>query len=500
MKTFMKALSVLLLVPFFLQAQSDEDALRYSQLSFGGTARFMGLSGAFGALGGDFGSLSGNPAGIGLYRTSEFSLTPAVTGSHVEANFLGNVSSGQAYPFNIASGGIVISGDLTKKNPNNLWKRINFGFGANRLNDFNSETYFTGYNNSNSLVDYYVEQANQGGGTAPSQITSAYPFGAGLFYQAYLINPDISDSNTYTTAIDQGNIQQSGYLSQSGNITEYLFSLGSNYNDHLLLGMSVGMPAIHYNLAGSHSETDINNMHSDFNNFMFRNYLTTNGNGFNAKFGATYIFNDYLRVGAAIHTPTYYWMHDDYSATIHSDLNSVGGIDWSSPQGSYNYDLVTPWRAIGSIAAYYKKYGFISLDYELVDYGAMSYHFKKNVSVDEKAIESSLNQTINKKYGMASNVRLGAELAYDMFRLRGGAAYYGSPFQANIATGNNDFSSWSFSGGAGIRGKHAFFDAAYVRTKSNQFYQPYTLADQAVPGVALNKVSNNFVATLGLKF
>lgn len=500
MKTFMKALSVLLLVPVFLQAQSDEDALRYSQLTFGGTARFMGLSGAFGALGGDFGSLSSNPAGIGLYRNSEFSLTPAVTGNRMESNFLGNVSTGEAYPFNIASGGIVFSSDLTRKNPNNLWKRLNFGFGANRLNDFNSETYFSGYNNSNSLTDYYAEQANQGGGIAPSQITSGYPFGAGLFYQAYLINPDISDSNLYTTVIEQGNIQQSGYLSQSGNITEYLFSIGSNYNDRLLLGMSVGMPAIHYHSASNFSETDANNAHSDFNDFTFRNYLTTNGNGFNAKFGATYIFNDYVRVGAAIHTPTYYWMHDDYSATIHSDLNSVGGIDYPSPFGSYNYDLVTPWRAIGSIAAYYKKYGFISLDYELVDYSAMSYHFKRSVSVDEKAIESSLNQTINQKYGMASNVRLGAEFAYDMFRLRGGAAYYGSPFQSGAATDDNDFSRWSFSGGAGIRGKHAFFDAAYVRTTSDEFYQPYTLASQTVPGVTLNKVTNNFIATVGLKF
>src|SRR6185295_5796003 len=199
MKTFMKALCVLLLVPFFSQAQSDEDALRYSQLSFGGTARFMGLSGAFGALGGDFGSLSENPAGIGLYRNSEFSLSPAVTGIHVQSNYISNVSTGDAYKFNLGSIGLVISSDLTKSDPNNKWKRLNFGFGINRLNDYNSSAYFSGYNNSNSLVDYYAEQANQGGGVAPSQITSTYPFGAGLFYQAYLLNPDVSDTSFYNT-------------------------------------------------------------------------------------------------------------------------------------------------------------------------------------------------------------------------------------------------------------------------------------------------------------
>jgi len=497
----MKALSVLLLVPFLLQAQSDEDALRYSQLSFGGTARFMGLSGAFGALGGDFGSLSENPAGIGLYRNSEFSLSPAVTGIHVQSNYISNVSTGDAYKFNLGSMGLVISSDLTKSDPNNKWKRLNFGFGINRLNDYNSSAYFSGYNNSNSLVDYYAEQANQGGGVAPSQITSTYPFGAGLFYQAYLLNPDVSDTSFYNTAIEGGNVQQDGSISQNGSTSEFLFSIGSNYDDHLLLGMSLGMPSIHYNSTINWRETDANNVHSDFNDFTLINFLSTNGTGFNAKFGATYIFNDVIRVGAALHTPTYYWMHDDYSATINSNLNSVGGISYPSPQGSYNYDLVTPWRAVGSVAAYYKKYGFISLDYELADYSSMSYHFKRNVSIDEKAIESSLNQTINLKYKLASNVRVGAEFAYDMFRLRGGVAYYGSPFQSGIATGDNDYSRMSFSGGVGIRGQHAFFDVAYVRTTAKEFYQPYTLVNQQpVPGVSLDKTTNNFLATVGLKF
>lgn len=496
----MKALGVLLLVPLFSYSQSDEDLLRYSQLTFGGTARFMGLSGAFGALGGDFGSLSVNPAGIGLYRNSEFSLTPAVTGVRVESNYLGNVSSGQAYPFNIASGGIVLSSDLTRKNPDNKWKRVNFAFGINRLNDYNSETYFSGYNNSNSLTEYYAEQANQNDGTSPFEITSAYPFGAGLFYQTYLINPDVSDSNFYSSAIAGGNIQQSGYLSQQGSTSEYLFSIGSNYNDRLLIGMSLGMPSIRYSSVLSFTESDDNNAHSDFNSFTNYNALSTSGNGFNAKFGATYIFNEFIRAGAAVHTPTYYWMHDSYSATVSSDLNSVGQRDWSSPQGSFNYDMITPWRAVGSIAAYYKKYGFISLDYEVVDYSSMNYQFKRSVSPDEKAVESSLNQTIDNKYAVASNVRVGAEFAYEMFRVRGGVAYYGSPFETGQANVNNDFSRKSFSAGVGVRGAKAFFDVGLVHTNSNEFYQPYTLTSEVVEGVEINKITNNVLATVGIKF
>ena len=35
------------------------------------------MSGAFGSLGGEFSALSQNPAGIGMYQFSEFSLTPS---------------------------------------------------------------------------------------------------------------------------------------------------------------------------------------------------------------------------------------------------------------------------------------------------------------------------------------------------------------------------------------------------------------------------------------
>lgn len=56
-----------------LFSQGVVDALKYSQQDIRGTARYMGMAGAFGALGGDITTLSQNPAGIGVYRNSEYS-------------------------------------------------------------------------------------------------------------------------------------------------------------------------------------------------------------------------------------------------------------------------------------------------------------------------------------------------------------------------------------------------------------------------------------------
>lgn len=47
----------------FAQELTSQDALRYAIDDMNGTARFRGMSGAFGALGGDLSSIAINPAG-----------------------------------------------------------------------------------------------------------------------------------------------------------------------------------------------------------------------------------------------------------------------------------------------------------------------------------------------------------------------------------------------------------------------------------------------------
>ena len=76
----MKKIGLIFIIALFIlpgiYAQKIEDALRNSQVFYYGTARFMGMGGAFTALGGDLSSLSQNPAGLGVFRSSEVSITP----------------------------------------------------------------------------------------------------------------------------------------------------------------------------------------------------------------------------------------------------------------------------------------------------------------------------------------------------------------------------------------------------------------------------------------
>ena len=78
-------------IPALLQAQNEDDALRYSQNFSSGTTRASSMAGAFGALGGDFSSLSINPAGIGVYRSTEFTITPTYIFSSSSSDFFPHI-------------------------------------------------------------------------------------------------------------------------------------------------------------------------------------------------------------------------------------------------------------------------------------------------------------------------------------------------------------------------------------------------------------------------
>ena len=138
-------------------AQNVDDALRYSQIFYGGTARFMSMGGAFTALGGDLSSLSQNPAGIGVFRSSEISVSPQLF--HIKSTSAFNgISSDYLYDFNLNQTGIV--GNIIKRNNESGLLTLNFGYSFNRTNNFNQSIIINGKSNNSSMADYWVDQSN----------------------------------------------------------------------------------------------------------------------------------------------------------------------------------------------------------------------------------------------------------------------------------------------------------------------------------------------------
>src|SRR6195952_5126677 len=71
-------------------AQYSQDAIRFSGGSTGSTSRIKAIGNAGTAIGGDLSSVSGNPAGLGFFTHSEFSVTPEFNALMVNSAYLGS--------------------------------------------------------------------------------------------------------------------------------------------------------------------------------------------------------------------------------------------------------------------------------------------------------------------------------------------------------------------------------------------------------------------------
>jgi hypothetical protein len=169
-------------------AQNVDDALRYSQIFYGGTARFMSMGGAFTALGGDMSSLSQNPAGLGVFRVSEFTITPQLFHINTSARYNGNASD-YLYNFNLNQAGIV-SNIISNSGETGLLS-LNFGYSFNKTNNLNQNIWIQGIGNKSSMADFWAEQA---GGFRTNQLEVNVP-NAFLAYDTYVIDT-LSGSNT----------------------------------------------------------------------------------------------------------------------------------------------------------------------------------------------------------------------------------------------------------------------------------------------------------------
>lgn len=489
----MKNISVFILTcvltVFTANAQTDVDALRFSQTNSLGTARSVGMAGAFGALGADFYSLSVNPAGLAVYRKPEVMLTPMVFSKKTGSSFLGNKSSDEKFGFSFGNAGLVAVSEPRNKEKHG-WQTINVGIGYNRLNSYNTLSSFSGMNATSSYLDYYLQRINAGNGTNPADLN---PFFENLAYQTYLINPvDTVDTTHYTSVIPHAGTLQRRNENASGSLGEVVASLGGNYKDRLYLGMSLGFVFLNYTENTSFQETDKMDTIPDFKEFTLNQNLITEGKGFNLKLGMIFRATDWVRLGVAVHTPTLFDMTDNYTSQMKSSFDNGVGFDHSA-KGKFDYELTTPLKAIASAAFIIHKQGAISIDYEVVNYADMRFSSSGDAFFD-------VNNTIQNKYTSTGNVHIGGEWKYENFSFRGGYSIYGSPFRSGMNYPGADFSRTKYSAGIGIRDEKYFLDFGYSITMSKEFFRPYSLNNIDVEGSINTLQSQNISVTMGFKF
>lgn len=465
-------------------AQNEADALRYSQYNHTGTARYNGMAGAFGALGGDPSVMSFNPAGLGVFKSKTITFSPSVKLTTDNADFMGTKTrdfTGNYFDINDVS----IVHTIKHSDDGSGLAYINLGFSYTRLNRFNENTTIDGYNNVNSLTDWFAARAE---GIHYDNLANDDPFYSSLAWETYLIDP-LHDTiaNSFVSPYDSYGERQRQIITKKGGTGDINFSAAINVAHKLFIGATLGLQDVTYKQTIiTNEERDVN---SGVKSFSFEDYLFTNGLGVNFKIGVIYAPVNFIRIGAAIHTPTMFTLTDSYNTYASTHIGD-STMSRESPDGSFEYQLTSPFRANGSLAFVIGKSFVIDADYEFVNYSKMNLRSDNYIFTNE-------NQAIASTYKAGHNVKLGAEYRLGILNFRLGGAYYSSMYKnsSDVNTG-----TWIASCGLGIKTNGIFFgDIAYSYMTNSRNYYMYSYYIDS-PETKINFSRHQISLTVGIRF
>lgn len=479
-----------------------ESALLFGRVKPGGSARIQGVGGAQTALGGDYSSALSNPAGLGMYNRSELTLTPAYSTYLTDASYQGTTNSETKTGLNIP--GLSFVWNMPKQKGSFFGGSI--GVSLSRVNDFNNQTIYKGTNNNTSIIDYFIDDAFGSGTVQFDQGGSRYNTPTGLAYYNYLIGPQTlldppGPADEYFTDIKSIPFQQED-IRTKGATNQWSISYGGNYNDMFFFGGGIGITSLRYESKKLFTESFNDPLLSGLS---LEENLDIRGSGLNATLGVIVRPVDFLQIGASVTTPTFYQLSETYSAAMNTswknfdyygDGSVILGEEYAGTDIIVSdYNLTTPFKFSAGLA-FLSKYGFISGDVEFTNPSSAKYTSNTTgVSYDGE------NDVIRGRFKPVTNIRIGGEFRYEIFRVRAGYSLQANTFSNNI---NQDNSINSISGGVGIRTKRFFVDLAWIQSRSDNVYTPYSFVAYQefydTPEVKLkNKVTTGMI-TLGVTF
>jgi len=492
-------------------AQEPADALRYSMMGHGGSARTRAIGGAVVSLGGDITAAAVNPAGLAFFKTSEFVFTPTLGLNSTKINYLSNESRDKKTAFDISNFGFILP---KEGSVNGNWRNFTVGLGMNRRANFNNQTLLLGTNNESSYSEKYLEELINKNVTNPNDAANNFPYGASLALNTYLIDtisgPNGTIAGYRSLATPQSGVLQQQNIVTRGGINDYFIAASGNFMDRLFVGGGITFSQLKYDRTSTYRETDATKAANNFNYFETQETLLTEGIGVGLNLGIIVRPIDQIRIGAAFHSPVFYNMEDLYTTTITTDVEGYQGQsvltqssrDFNNGEaGSFQYDFTNPMRLMFGISYIFqevedvkKQRGFISADVEFLNYGKSK--FNTGSLTNGINYLQEVNNAIKDQYRSAMNFRVGGELKFNTVMVRAGYNYMGNAYQSTVLKGTQS----SISGGLGYRNRGYFIDLTYVHRMVKDATFPYRLDNGFFAPGFVKGTNGNVVLTLGMKF
>jgi len=376
-------------------AQTIDNAVRLSTTTGYITARAGAMGLSYSGIADDYAALYYNPAGLSLLTKHEFSVGLEYMRMNTSTNFLQTTlplgsssvsptNCGFVFPFKTSIGIASIA------------------FGYNFEGSFSNTMEINGFNTTSSIVQSLMNETND--------------FAKNLAYQVYLA--DTLGGNGKLHSPITGNVQQSAFITERGGIHSFTAGGGISLSKSVSAGINVSGKWGSYTYSNEYKEADVKNQYSyydkvnfstvDFNSLTLNSDINQQFSGVNATIGIQGRFDNTLRLGLTIKTPTLFRIEETFSRSITAAFDNGENIIPKYPDGdkSYNgrntYEIVTPF-VFGASLSYHYEWITVS--------AAAEYNDLTQIHFDEAQPELlRLNNQILKTLNGSLSYSLGAEV------------------------------------------------------------------------------------------
>ena len=502
-----------LVLAMTVSAQNAYDAEHLLGNDLNGTARFVGMGGAMGALGGDISVMSTNPAGIGIFRSNDVSVSLGFNKTGTESIFNGTSMKEDKTRASFDQIGFV----YTYKVGNTTSLRyVNFGFNYHKNKNFNRIFSAGGQLDGLSQSWQLAQEMSNAG------LSSALDFDMILkadnpYRQYWNKYPVLGVLGATTGVVDyyDGVLGWDGYSNnfyseERGGINQYDFNVAFNIEDRFYIGATLGVYDVDYSRFSSYTEELNDDYGEDNGGYTLENYYGLEGTGVDFKLGVIVRpFEDSpFRLGLAVHTPTWYELTESYNATLSSDILAYDSpysqtlSDYLYSDLSYLYRMITPWKFNVSAGTTLGGLVAVGAEYEYADYGSTTLEDVDGYELgDQPSVEEFLKGVHTFRVGMEARIA-------PQFSVRAGYNYTSAAFADDAYSAlalyrtstdfNNIKDKNTVTFGLGYRGNVIYADLAYKYDAYKSDF--YAFDDIDLPAAKVDNNRHQVLFTLGARF
>jgi len=505
-------------------AQETYENAKLAGEDLNGTARYVGMGGAMEALGADISTIGSNPAGIGLFRRSNVSLSAGLLMQSDGKEFSNGKKTNLSFD--------QIGGVYTTRTGQKSF--LNFGFNYHKSKNFdyilnaagslngssqNKQSYIKGILANENSGGFFVGKDKKGqnvGYVEAPTLNNPSPNVASTWSQIdYLYwNNLIPDKNTGRLNYESA----SGYnlaRANTGYIGNYDFAVSGNLNDRVYLGLTFGMKDVNYKGYSEYRE--------NFNNaggVLVRDERKITGSGFDITAGVIVrpVAESPFRIGAYVKSPTWYDLTTSNTTGLVYAQGTTNKESYIS--NSYDFKMWTPWKFGFSLGHTVGNYLALGATYEYENYANINsrvnnggyYDYYYDQYYESSIPDKNMNAHTKEVLKGVSTLKLGIEYKpVSNVALRMGYNYVGAkyanngqkdPGLASLGTSyssTTDYTNWGeinrFTLGVGYQVKKFNIDLAYQYSAQKGSFAPFSNVRDVTYTSGTTKITESNIAS-----